>query len=396
MLAPSHYTLSYHVGSEPAVATNLVVRIANALSDTKVIAIAGYSLLSPGTRLPKNLVIVPLYNGKPSFGDVRKLRFYFDLYLAARHLVGKVDVVHHVLPFGYRETFNLLYRVAKSHGSPFIIGPVQSPQLVKGNDEYVGEKFNARKPLSEKLRFHRVAAKPVLERLFRATLESAEVVIAATRFAKNLYEEYVDPDKIVVIPFGIEARDIPPKPNYETNRLRIVYVGQLTLRKGILLALNALRGVLRYFDNVEFHVYGDGPLRAALLRFSEKYGILSKVHLHGFVERRRLLSKLREHDIYVHTSFSESFGLSLVESMAAGLPVVAQNIPNVNEIVVHGSTGFLFPIGDLEALRDYVEKLLVDSKLRAKLGSAARRRVFETYDWSVVTRRYIEIYTRFA
>ena len=78
--------------------------------------------------------------------------------------------------------------------------------------------------------------------------------------------------------------------------------------------------------------------------------------------------------------------------MAAGLPVVAFNIPNVNEIVEHGKVGLLTRRGDPNDMSRKLALLIEDEELRRTLGLNAWKKIHEVYNWSIVSQKYIDVY----
>ena len=401
LLAPSHYILSDSAGSEEYEASKIPVEAVKTYTGLSFTILCGYYI---PTKEYKNIVkefsnrikILPLYGGVPKFSDIYRLKFYLDLYfyVKSHRLVEKADIVHHVLPFGYKTTFNIVHKLAKKSGRPFIIGPLQSPQFFVGLDEHVGIKFTKNKPL-ELLRVDvvKMISSPVLFKLFLDTLKSATTLIAVTNFAKRLYMQFVDEDKIIVIPFGIDFKEIKAKDySRQHDRISLMYAGPLILRKGIHYLLLALAKISKRYKDVELHIYGDGPQLSYLKELAQTLRIKNKVYFHGFMPRRKLLMEYAKHDIYVHPSISESFGIAILEAMAAGLPVVAFNIPNVNEIVLHKKTGLLVQPSNVNELTDSLTLLIEDEKLRKKMGLMARRLVSEIYDWKVISSKYVKVY----
>jgi len=400
LYAPVHHVFSDKIGSEYYVASRLVIELLKRSMTIRATAICGYYLPSEKLRqelqntLYDKMRIIPLYRGEPSFSDVHKLKFYINLYfyVKSHRLVEKADIIHHVLPFRYKLTFNLLYKLAGKYKKPFIIGPLQSPQLIVGRDEHEGQMFVERSLLQNLNMLIRIAS-PILLTLFKNTLKEARILVATTKFAQRLYEKYADEDKIVVIPFGIDANSVRVKDyNYGRGKVSIMYAGLLIYRKGVHYLLKAFAEIAKRYKNVELHIYGSGPQEYYLKELALSLGIPGKVKFHGLIPRERLLKEYSKHDIYAHPSLSESFGLAILEAMASGLPVVAFNIPNVNEIVEHGKVGLLARQRDPNDLSRKLALLIEDEKLRKTLGSNARKRVEEVYDWSIISQKYINIY----
>lgn len=109
----------------------------------------------------------------------------------------------------------------------------------------------------------------------------------------------------------------------------------------------------------------------------------------GWVDQEQLPSLYHKGAIsLVPSTWIEPFGITAVESMAAGLPVVASRIGGLETSVVDGQTGFLLPPGDAGAMTDCLRNLLADGALRRRLGQAGRRRAEEEYDWDVLVDRH--------
>jgi glycosyltransferase involved in cell wall biosynthesis len=126
-------------------------------------------------------------------------------------------------------------------------------------------------------------------------------------------------------------------------------------------------------------VVGDGPEIEAIKFLSQRLGIAERTVFLGLRTDLHLL--LRDVDVFVHPAvWHEAFGLTIVEAMAAGCPVVASRIGAIPELVVEGETGFVVPAGDSAAIAQALERLAADPSLRARLGTAARRRAVERFD----------------
>lgn len=152
-------------------------------------------------------------------------------------------------------------------------------------------------------------------------------------------------------------------PNGETI---IGYVGRLAPEKQV----ERLR-VLRGLHGIRIAIVGDGPSSAIVER--ELRGM--PVTFLGSLSGADLAAAYAAFDVFVHTGEEETFGQTLQEAHASGLPVVAPRAGGPIDLVEHGVTGYLFDAGRDDQLRAYVEALTLDLSLRARMGEAGRRSV---------------------
>ncbi len=111
-------------------------------------------------------------------------------------------------------------------------------------------------------------------------------------------------------------------------------------------------------------------------------------------DRSDVAALLAGADVFVLPSRSEGMPLSVLEAMAAGLPVVASAVGGVPELVVDGETGLLVPPGDEDALAEALARLLADPALRRRLGAAGHARALERFDVGGFRRAHVELYER--
>jgi phosphatidylinositol alpha-mannosyltransferase len=121
--------------------------------------------------------------------------------------------------------------------------------------------------------------------------------------------------------------------------------------------------------------------------------VAERITFLGPVPVQQVAQMLRSVDVYVAPNTGgESFGMILVEAMAAGAPVVASDLDAFRRVLDGGRAGELFATGDPAALAAVLARLLDDPDRRAQLGATARE-VVEAYDWPTVAHRVLEVYT---
>jgi L-malate glycosyltransferase len=152
-------------------------------------------------------------------------------------------------------------------------------------------------------------------------------------------------------------------------------VGELLPHKGLLYLIRALKGVKAAAPGLRLLLVGDGPppYRRRLREEAGRQGVLPEIVWTG--HRTDVASLLPALDVFVKPSLDETLPISVLEAMAAGLPVLATDIGGTSECVRHGETGLLVRAADSDGLADALRRLLLDPKLRRRFGDAGRELV---------------------
>lgn len=220
-----------------------------------------------------------------------------------------------------------------------------------------------------------------------------KVVCNSRAAAERLREAGVGEDKLAVIPnalpdeaFARTAPALPPEPGI----LRVGMIARMNdavknhpafLRMAALLAAKHPR--------VQYVLVGDGPLRGELEKLAADLGLADHVLFLG--DRKDIAGVLASLDITVLPSRSESLSNVILESMAAGVPVVATDVGGNRELLSNGETGFLTPEDDA-AIATAVEGLLVNDDLRNTCGRRAKSEASAQYQLDVIRDRYEQLY----
>ena len=135
---------------------------------------------------------------------------------------------------------------------------------------------------------------------------------------------------------------------------------------------------------------GDGPERELLAAEAVELGLGDAIHFAG--DRSDVPAWLAAMDVFVLPSLAEGVSNTILEAMAAGLPVIATATGGNAELVEEGVTGRLVPVGDVQSLAAAVRQLADNAGIRQRMGEAGRRRVRERFDWARTVEQYLTVY----
>lgn len=186
--------------------------------------------------------------------------------------------------------------------------------------------------------------------------------------------------KIHVIYNGVAMERARPRrepPPRTTGGGVVGMIASLSPKKRHETFLRAARIVVERMPDTRFLIVGNGPMREALESRSRELGVADAVVFRGSTDD--VASVLAETDVSVLTSVKEGCSNVILESMAAGRPVVVTDAGGNRELVVDGVTGFIVPIDDAEAVADRIVRLLSDADLRKRMGEEGFKRVRERF-----------------
>ena len=199
-----------------------------------------------------------------------------------------------------------------------------------------------------------------------------------------------------VIPFGVDEMrftvksvDDRPKALGPADQAVGLFVGRLVSYKGLDVLLRAVAGTALHVV-----IVGEGPLRAQLEAEIQNLGIGDQVRLTAGVSERDLPSFYQAADYLLlpSTTPAEMFGVTMLEAMACGRPVISSSVASgMREVNLHDVTGLQVPPGDHEALRQAMLRLVADDSLRQRMGAAGRQRVEERYTVSGMIAAHLDL-----
>jgi phosphatidylinositol alpha-mannosyltransferase len=234
--------------------------------------------------------------------------------------------------------------------------------------------------------------KPILRPFFRKLHGHITVSSAAREFVGEYF-----PADYRVIPNGINFPRffgrLEPLPQFADDRPTVLFVGRLEKRKGLKFLLRAWPMVLERQPNARLLVVGRGRPLEGYRRFARRHGWSAEgIVFAGYVPGEDLPRYYQSCDVFcAPNTGQESFGIVLLEAMAAGAPIVASDIPGFQDVVSSGLQGLLVEPRNPGAIADALCRLLGNPELRASMRRAGQATA-QAYDWPRVATQVLDYY----
>lgn len=235
-------------------------------------------------------------------------------------------------------------------------------------------------------------------RIEKEGMEAADAIIAVSKLTKDiLVNSYgIASEKIHVVHNGIDiyeypqidADDMTVKELKEAGNKIVLFVGRITLQKGPDYFLKAAKKVLEFNRNVYFIVAGSGDMEHFVIHEAANLGISDRVLFAGFLRGEELNRIYRAADLFVMPSVSEPFGITALESVVNGTPVLVSKQSGVKETLTHILTADFW---DIDEMANKILAVLNYDSLNLTLKTNSREQV-KNVNWGVAAKKCIDIY----
>jgi len=259
-----------------------------------------------------------------------------------------------------------------------LLGRLAAPVGVKKvhTEHIFDSSYHLKNPLNELIQ----------RRILREQNSKSDLIIAVSSSVKKflIKEKMAKPNKVVVIPNGIEISDIKYKKTSvkaDTKAPVIGTIGNLNFQKGHSYLIEAMAEVIKKYPLATLEIIGEGEEGKILEDQIKKLGLERHISLLGY--KTEIGKYLQHWSVYASSSISETFGIAVLEAMSEGVPVVATKVGGIVDIITNDKNGLLVASKNSHLLADRVIEILNRPALAAKLKREGRERA-KDFAWSKV------------
>ncbi len=252
--------------------------------------------------------------------------------------------------------------------------------------------------------------KSIFRRLYRyISFKLCSAVIATSQEMADVAQRFVNKRKIFLITNAVDIEFFSPKSVVEKDKIIVLSVRRLAPKNGVQYLVEAIPYILKYNSNIEFWITCQDKLESYIRERAATLGIETNIKFLGEIPNDNLPNYYAQADIVVFPSSAESTSIACLEAMSMEKAVLASALSAYKDLLGREERGLLVNLFDrdtsdynaplqlpeekIKLLGDKILKLANDKQLRLDLGVAARTYVVANYDWRVITKKIVDIYT---
>jgi glycosyltransferase involved in cell wall biosynthesis len=218
----------------------------------------------------------------------------------------------------------------------------------------------------------------------KRTYQISDKVICVSEDSKRiLTEKYgINPSKIIVIPNGVDTEKFYPIESVKKINNALLYVGRIDERKGVDFLIRSMSSVIIKYPEIKLFIGGKGPLLPEL----------ENIKFIGFIPEDELNEWYNKVKCVVVPSVFEGFGITVIEAMAAGTPVIGTNVDGIKSIIRNKENGYLVEYGNTDSLANVIIDVLLNDN--SKVVHLGLKTIKNEYDWKAISNEIEELYEK--
>ncbi len=282
------------------------------------------------------------------------------------------------------------YNVIHTHNEAGLLYGVPAALCSKANNIVHTE--HGKEPEYDTKRFLKIAERILLKKTKR-------IVTVSEDLRRKMAATGVDLSRVNVIPNGIDIDEFW-KPDvrdgkrralgFSENDIVIGHIARLVPLKNQKFLIALFKGLFNENPTLKLVIVGDGPLNNELRSYARDIGLAKSIIFLG--QRSDIAELLSSFDLFVLPSLTEGISITLIEAMAAGIPVIASDVGGNPELIQNGKTGLLVPLDSREKWHKTIQGLLADSTKRKTMAERAKTHVHERFSLKAMIDSYCKIY----
>ena len=250
---------------------------------------------------------------------------------------------------------------------------IQNPQL--HTEEYV---------IKGPLKLVKSLLTTLIDPIIRYSLSQADRASAVSSYSKSQAQK-MGAKNVNIIPNGVDLKIFAKQAVAPRKKIKILTTSSLIPRNGIDTLIKAC-ALLPKKTIWQLSIAGDGPELSKLKSLTAHYNLEDEITFLGRVENTQIPALLSSHHIFARPSRKEGFGVSFIEAMASGLPVVATPAGGIVDFVTHTETGMLAEVDNPQSVADCIQTLASNKKVYSQIKANAKRLVEDRYSWDTIAR----------
>lgn len=229
-----------------------------------------------------------------------------------------------------------------------------------------------------------------------SAFENASALVAVSSFLGSFMAPFAKGKIIEIIPNIVDTAFFVPsvRPHADDRGFHVICVANLIPGKCIDMLIKSFQLAFGERRDCELHIIGEGPERQSLERLARSPAYKCPIRFHGLQAPDKVRDKIQMSDVMVSCSNVETFGVTIIEAMACGKPVIATKSGGPNEIIRENETGYLIDIDDTQALKEKLLKICREKKMWQEKTNLIREYAINKYDAKHIADKLIKLYNK--
>ena len=230
---------------------------------------------------------------------------------------------------------------------------------------------------------------------FRLMLSRADTVTVISNYLFDLAKNYGYKGHLEIIPNGIDLKNFQTN-DFPKNQKTIITTSRLVRKNGIDILIKAIAQVKEKIPDVMCLILGDGPEDNSLKNLTAQLGVSGNIEFLGNIEQEKIPRHLASADIFVRPSRSEGLGISFLEALSVGVPIVGTSVGGIPDFLIDGKTGLFCKEEDPKDLAEKILILLRDELLAQKIVENGQKMIKERFLWDEISKKYENLFNSFS